>query len=71
LAVFNFVFCSSAQTPLPLIHPAGSISGGAERGEVQNQGGDDWMLAITIWSSHLAHCACGQCTLLGLDDKYD
>jgi len=31
-AVFNFVFCSRAQTPLPLIHPAGSIFGGVERG---------------------------------------
>ena len=31
-AVFNFVFCSVAQTPLPLIHPTDSIFGGAERG---------------------------------------
>jgi hypothetical protein len=31
-AVLIFVFCSRTQTPLPLIHPPDSISGGAERG---------------------------------------
>jgi len=36
-AVFNLVFCSVAQTPLPLIHPAGSIFGGAERGKIKTR----------------------------------
>ena len=45
-------FVSRAQTPLPLIHPTDSISGGAERGESQNQGGDDCAFAITIWTAH-------------------
>jgi len=38
----DLIFVSGTQTPLPLIHPPDSISGGAERGESQNQGGDDW-----------------------------
>jgi hypothetical protein len=41
-------FVSWAQTPLPLIHPAGSIFGGAERGEGQNQGGDDWPVYVLV-----------------------
>jgi hypothetical protein len=28
-------FVSSAQTPLPLIHPADSVFGGAERGKIK------------------------------------
>jgi hypothetical protein len=48
-----WLFVSSAQTPLPLIHPANSIFGGAERGEDQNQGGDDWAFTIIIWASHI------------------
>ncbi|MHB0972645.1 MAG: hypothetical protein ACYC0P_00185 [Thiobacillus sp.] len=32
LAVFNLVFVGGAQTPSPLIRPAGSIFGGAVRG---------------------------------------
>jgi len=35
--VFNWFFVSGAQTPLPLIHPAGSIFGVAERGEVKTR----------------------------------
>ncbi|MBW8328496.1 MAG: hypothetical protein K0M48_04870 [Thiobacillus sp.] len=31
----DLIFVSGAQTPLPLIHPAGLIFGGAERGEVK------------------------------------
>ncbi|MDZ7585225.1 MAG: hypothetical protein U0938_10425, partial [Thiobacillus sp.] len=33
LAVFNLFFVGGAQTPSPLIRPAGSILGGAVRGE--------------------------------------
>jgi len=44
---------SGAQTPLPLIHPAGSIFGVAERGENQNQGEDDDTFVVTIWASHI------------------
>ncbi|WP_310446229.1 hypothetical protein, partial [Thiobacillus sp.] len=48
---------SGAQTPLPLIHPAGSIFGGAERGEGQNQGGDDGADYVLVWRRPSTHSA--------------
>jgi len=48
---FELVFCERDSTPLPLIHPSGSIFGGAERGESQNQDGGDGTFAITILAS--------------------
>jgi len=47
-AVFNFIFCSVAQTPLPLIHPADSVFGVTERGKSQNQDGGDWTVVIIL-----------------------
>jgi len=44
---------SGAQTPLPLIHPAGSIFGGAERGGKSNQCGDDWAVCGYYLGSHI------------------
>jgi len=63
---FNFV--SGTQTPLPLIHPSGSIFGGAERGESQNQGGGDWAFAVTILALHIRlnkDCALRELLLTG------
>jgi hypothetical protein len=38
LLLFLILFyVSGTQTPLPLIHPTGSISGGAERGNVKTR----------------------------------
>ncbi|MEQ1591178.1 MAG: hypothetical protein ABL892_02200 [Thiobacillaceae bacterium] len=42
MAVLILFFVSEAQTPSPLIRPAGSIYGGAEGGEVKSKGGGDW-----------------------------
>ena len=35
--VLNWFFVSGTQTPLPLIHPADSVFGGAERGKVKTR----------------------------------
>jgi hypothetical protein len=64
--VLNWFFVSGTQTPLPLIHPAGSVFGGAERGERQNQGGDDCAFTITIWDHIKAHYTFGLMALHGL-----
>jgi len=54
---FNFVFVSGAQTPLPLIHPAGSVFGGLRGGEGQNQDGDGGTIVVTIWVSQTQNIA--------------
>jgi hypothetical protein len=51
-------FVSGTQTPLPLIHPAGSIFGGAERGEGQNQVGDDGAGCAFVLRRYPALVAC-------------
>jgi hypothetical protein len=52
----NWFFVSVTQTPLPLIHPAGSIFGGAERGEAKTRAAMELISVILLLVGAVFFC---------------